>query len=203
MRLQHEVAACHADTEVARTAADSRPGAAAVARSAVSSVNRGWVWPPLAMPHVSADPSRTNHLADWSPWAEMPAALASAPLTPGVYMARDGATGPVVYVGMAGERRGKGIRGRLAVYGSGKGMVSGLGEAAMDRALTDPDWIRKRLEELLAGEPRRAKEWARLALERAGLQVRWAVTADRPAARILELAVLAELRDAALWNRAR
>jgi hypothetical protein len=38
---------------------------------------------------------------------------------------------------MAGERRGQGIRGRLNVYGSGKALASGLGEAVMDRALAD------------------------------------------------------------------
>ena len=58
-----------------------------------------------------------------------------------MYLAREGLDGPIVYVGMAGERRGKGIRGRLNVYGSGKALVSGLGEAVMDRALADVDWV--------------------------------------------------------------
>jgi hypothetical protein len=44
---------------------------------------------------------------------------------PGVYLAREGQDGPIVYVGMAGELRGEGIRGRLNVYSSGKGVVSG------------------------------------------------------------------------------
>jgi hypothetical protein len=43
---------------------------------------------------------------------------------------------------MAAERRGQGIRGRLTVYRRGRAAVSGLGEAAMDRALRDPDWLR-------------------------------------------------------------
>src|SRR5215213_7907958 len=47
----------------------------------------------------------------------------------------EGLYGPIVYVGMAGERRGQGIRGRLNVYGRGKALVSSLGEAVMDRAL--------------------------------------------------------------------
>lgn len=93
-------------------------------------------------------------MADWSEWVPFGEALASAPLVPGVDMAREGTTGPIVYVGMAGERAGrtgtgtpKGLRGRLGVYVSGKGLASGLGEAVMDRALADPGWLRERLAE--------------------------------------------------------
>lgn len=50
---------------------------------------------------------------------------------PGAYMARTGETGPLVYMGMAGERRGRGVRGRLETYQRGKGAVSGLGEACL------------------------------------------------------------------------
>jgi hypothetical protein len=137
-------------------------------------------------------------------------ALASAPLVPGVYMAREGTTGPIVYVGMAGERAGrtgagapKGLRGRLGVYVSGKGLASGLGEAVMDRALADPVWLRVRLAEAEAGEPLRAKAWGRAAFERAQLHLRWTTTADRASAVVLERDVLAVLRDADLWNRRR
>lgn len=60
--------------------------------------------------------SMIEEMADWSPWLPFEQALAKAPLVPGVYMARDGAEGPVVYVGMAGERASggqpKGLRGR-------------------------------------------------------------------------------------------
>lgn len=64
--------------------------------------------------------------------------------------------GDIIYVGMAGERRGQGVRGRLAIYGTGKGLASGLGEAVLDRALADPDWLQQRLDEVHAGQPRRA-----------------------------------------------
>lgn len=74
----------------------------------------------------------------WSRWIPISEAVQSAPTVPGVYMARLGPAGSVVYVGMAGERRGKGLRGRLGAYVRGKGLVSGLGEAVMDRALADP-----------------------------------------------------------------
>jgi hypothetical protein len=118
-------------------------------------------------------------------------------------MAREGPDGPVVYVGMAGERRGRGIRDRLSVYSRGKGLVSGLGEAAMDRALADPAWLRERLHEVEQGHPRRAKAWGQAALTRANLHIRWTVTGDRTSARALERAVLRTLADVELWNRAR
>jgi hypothetical protein len=92
-----------------------------------------------------------NGLADWSPWEPFHIAASKAPLVPGVYMAREGADGQVAYVGMAGERRGRGIRGRLTVYQRGRAAVSGLGEAAMDRALVDPSWLRDRLEKVEQG----------------------------------------------------
>ncbi len=141
----------------------------------------------------------------WSLWVPFEEALKTAPLLPGVYMAREGDDGPLVYVGMAGERAGggrpQGLRGRLSVYLTGKGVVSGLGEAAMDRALADPEWLRERLTEVERGEPKRAKEWGRMALSRAGLQVRWTTTADKASADALEQRILRALRDTGLWNR--
>ena len=74
----------------------------------------------------------------------------TAPRTPGVYMANDAAD--VVYDGMAAERRGQGIRGRLTVYRRGRAAVSGLDEAAMDRALADPRWLQQRLQQVEAGK---------------------------------------------------
>lgn len=53
-----------------------------------------------------------SQLAAWSPWLPLIEAWSSAPRQPGVYLARiDG--GLVVYVGMAGDLRGAGLRGRL------------------------------------------------------------------------------------------
>jgi hypothetical protein len=118
-------------------------------------------------------------------------------------MAREGADGPVVYVGMAGERRGNGLRGRLTVYMSGKGLATGLGEAAFDRALADRAWLLERLVEVESGQPVRGKAWGRAAMARADLYVRWATTPDRASARALELRVLAALRDSPMWNRLR
>ncbi|MFD4190786.1 hypothetical protein [Amycolatopsis thermoflava] len=138
-------------------------------------------------------------LATWSPWLPFDQALAQAPRQPGVYLARS--AGVIVYVGMAGERRGLGIRGRLAIYASGKGAVSGLGEAAFNRALADRAWVRSQLVALEAGEARAAKEWARAALEHASLELAWATTADRAAALRLEAQVIALLHPhGALWN---
>jgi hypothetical protein len=90
-------------------------------------------------------------------------AAISASRLPGVYLARQGVDGDLTYVGMAGERRGQGLRGRLTVYRRGKAAVSGLGEAVLDRALADPAFVKEHLEELLAGHPKRAGAWARVA----------------------------------------
>lgn len=79
---------------------------------------------------------RLRHLAEWSEWVPFGEATLSAPRSPGVYVVREGGSGAVIYVGMAGERAGrtaqgkpKGLRGRLSVHASGKAAVSGLGEA--------------------------------------------------------------------------
>lgn len=147
-------------------------------------------------------------LAKWSAWLPLADAVPVAPKLPGVYMFREGEDGPIIYVGMAGERRGsrdrpQGLHGRLKVYARGKGLASGLGEAAFDRALADPEWLRERLAEVERGEPKRAKEWGREAVARAGLHVRWASTVDKPSALALERSCLNALAKAELWNRYR
>jgi hypothetical protein len=146
--------------------------------------------------------SAVDELAEWSPWMPFPQARAAAPRQPGVYLAREGLDSLIVYAGMAGERRGQGIHGRLNVYGSGKALVSGLGEAVMDRALADVDWLRERLAEVEQGRPVRAKAWGQAALVRANLNICWATTADRRSALELERAVLRALDSGDLWNRA-
>jgi hypothetical protein len=143
-----------------------------------------------------------DELAEWSPWMPFSEARSAAPRQPGVYLAREGLDGPIVYVGMAGERRGQGIRGRLNVYGSGKAVVSGLGEAVMDRALADVHWLRERLADVEQGRPLRAKAWGQAAFARAKLHVCWAITGDRRSAFELERAVLLALDGGDLWNRA-
>lgn len=137
----------------------------------------------------------------WSAWLPLLEAAPDAPREPGVYMARQGRDGPVVYVGMAGERRGQGVRGRLRIYTSGKGLVSGLGEAAFDRALADPEFVRDRLRRLEETGPERGKLWGRAALLRADLWVRWATTTDAAAAGALGLRVIRGLHDVRLWKR--
>ncbi|MGW1030261.1 hypothetical protein ACWD4J_42575 [Streptomyces sp. NPDC002577] len=79
-------------------------------------------------------------MAGWSDW--VPLITAQAPRLPGVYLARTDASGPLVYVGMAGERRGKRLRDRLRVCTSGKGLASGLGEAGW----AGRHWWRRRLQ---------------------------------------------------------
>lgn len=148
-----------------------------------------------------------RHLAQWSPWVPFGEAVSTAPRLPGVYLAAL-ADGVVIYVGMAGLRNqgGKanpqGVRGRLARYASGKAIASGLGEAVLDRALADPDWLRERLAELESGTARRASDWGRQAFIRADLTVCWSTTPDGPSARTLEKVTTETLQHAgALWNR--
>lgn len=141
----------------------------------------------------------------WSDWVPFAEALATAPRQPGVYMAREGVDGQVVYIGMAGERAGsgrpQGLRGRLAIYTSGKALASGLGEAVFDRALADSDWVRARLHELDTSGPRRAKQWGVEAFVRADLHIRWTTATDRATAAALE-DELVRKGGASLWNRA-
>jgi hypothetical protein len=93
------------------------------------------------------------------------------------------------------------LYGRLTVYRSGKGAVSGFGEAALDRALADPEWIEQQLRDLRQNGPKRAQDWARDAVVRLGLEVSWSVTPDRDDARYLETQILTRLQTRGLWNR--
>jgi hypothetical protein len=121
-------------------------------------------------------------------------------------MAREGVTGPVIYVGHAGERFGgrdrpQGIRGRLSIYLTGKGLASGLGEAVFDRALGDAVFLRERLNEVDRVEPLRAKEWGKRAFACGDLHIRWLVSVDKASAAAIESECLRLLGDAELWNR--
>lgn len=139
-------------------------------------------------------------LDQWSDWAPFSEAARSAPLGPGVYQLRLPASAEIVYVGMAGESSGRGIRGRLAVYRSGKGATSGFGEAALDRALADEKLVETQLVRLRQEGPRRARAWAQEAISWLGPEVRWVVTENGMLARVLEEQLVAALRPS-VWNR--
>ena len=143
--------------------------------------------------------------ADWSPWRPFLTEPTSAPRLPGVYLFREPGSQVIRYAGMAGERAGggrpMGLFGRLSVYRTGKGAVSGFGEAALDRALADPEWIRAQLGRLESDGPRRAKAWAADAISRLSPEVSWAVVSDRLSARALEDRLVPLLRPHGLWNR--
>jgi hypothetical protein len=146
-----------------------------------------------------------HDLAEWSDWAPFEAARLHAPREPGVYLLREPGSGAVRYVGMAGERAGggrpQGLHGRLSAYLTGKEKVSGFGEAALDLALADPEWVEQRLRALREHGPRPTRDWVRGAVERLGLEVSWAVTADRGDAVYLEDEVVRLLRPYDLWRR--
>jgi hypothetical protein len=154
---------------------------------------------------LRASYAEVHALADWSPWLPFETARVVAPREPGVYLLREPGTAVIRCAGLAGERAGggrpQGLRGRLAVYWTGKGAVSGFGEAALDRALADPDWIEQQLDDLRQRGPKRAKDWARDAVLRLGLEVSWTVCADRGDAAFLEDQVVSRLRSHGLWNR--
>jgi hypothetical protein len=149
--------------------------------------------------------AEVHDLAEWSPWWPFEQARAGAPREPGVYLLREPGSGVIRSVGMAGERAGggrpQGLYGRLSVYWTGKGAVSGFGEAALDQALADEDWVERQLRDLRDHGPKRAKEWARNAVVRLALEVSWAVTPDRGDALYLEDQVVNRLRTHGLWNR--
>ena len=146
-------------------------------------------------------PADVGKLSTWSPWAPVTAdTVRAAPTLPGVYLFRQG--GSLVYVGRAGERSGKGLRGRLTIYVSGRAPHSGLGNLALERALQDADWLSERLTQLQAGTALTVQQWSALAVQRADLEVCWSPTGAKEAV-ALERAVLDALRGADLWNRLR
>jgi hypothetical protein len=156
---------------------------------------------PLEGDRVISQAEILADIAAWSTWMPFARAVDRAPRRPGVYLARQGPDGALIYVGKAGERRGWGIRGRLAVYSRGQAAVSGLGEAAFDRALADREWLLRRLAEVDAGHPRRVTAWAREAIRWADVYLCWFVTEDEASAAELERRVLTILHGHPLWNR--
>lgn len=151
---------------------------------------------------TSPAPTGYEALAVWTPWIPFDEAVRSIPRLPGVYIARE-ESGAVVYVGMAAERSGNGMRGRLAMYATGRAGSSGLGEGALDRALADAEWMKARLLEAESGHALSSKELAKAAIQRAGLEVRWAVTPSGPDASALETRVIQSLAESKLWNKRR
>ncbi|AZH78959.1 hypothetical protein CSX12_11025 [Microbacterium sp. Y-01] len=139
-------------------------------------------------------------LAEWSEWQPFAVAAPRAPLVPGAYQMRL-REGTIVYIDMAGERRGQGIRGRLSMYRRGKGAVSGFGEAALDRALANASFIEDDLDSVCAGTPARASVRAQDAIRWLDVEIRWAECDTREAALTLETAALDLLMTHVIWNR--
>jgi len=138
---------------------------------------------------------------DWSEWIPFAQAANEAPALPGVYMFRQQGSdsNPPLYIGAAGERNGKGVRGRLRIYSSGKGATSGLGKHAMDRALADPAWVKELLQQAEAGTADKVESVARRAIDRLDGEIRWVTCVHRKAAIVLESALLKK-HAATVWN---
>lgn len=152
------------------------------------------------VPDRNAAYAAVDQLAVWSDWASFATAAPVAPLTPGVYQMRT-RDGVIVYVGMAGERRGQGLRGRLSIYRRGRGPVSGFGEAALDRALGNAAFIEEHLAGVRAGQPVRASVWAQDAIRWLDVEIRWAECATQDTALALESAAVEMLKNHSIWNR--
>ena len=154
------------------------------------------------MPDHTSLPEAVASLATWSPWQQFtPEVIRDSPQLPGVYLFQQ--AGRLVYVGRAGERSGKGLRGRLTIYVSGRAPHSGLGNLALGRALQDASWLRERLEEVETGTTLTVQQWSRLAVERADLKISWSTTPTPSESVLRERAVLDALREEELWNRLR
>jgi hypothetical protein len=137
-----------------------------------------------------------RHLATWSAWTlfedvfSVSSRHSPSLQQPGVYLIR---LDPVsYYVGMAGKRS---IRTRLGEYRAGNDL-NGFTEIALDAALADAEWIAGQLSEIRAGRPTRARDWARAAIARGGIQACWSGCDGAAHARSLEDAVL----RSAVWN---
>lgn len=165
-----------------------------------------WVSSAVLDPGLREVYAEVHGLAEWGAWVSFEGVRAVVPWEPGVYLLREPGRGVIRYVGHAGERAGgggrpQGLYGRLSMYWTGKGAVSGFGEAALDRALADADWVEQQLAQLRAHGPKRTKDWARDAVFRLGLEVCWAVCADKADAAYLERQVENVLGVHGLWNR--
>jgi hypothetical protein len=119
---------------------------------------------------------------------------ASRPASPGSMSPANDRQDKLFYIGMAGERRGQGIQGRMRIYMTGKAGVSGLGEAVLDRALADLAWLDRMTRRTRTEGPLRAKQWAQAALTRADLELTLTITPDRASARITEQRLAAATR---------
>lgn len=136
-------------------------------------------------------------LADWTTWRPLAEAARAAPALPGVYLARSGPSGPLLYVGLAGESQSSepGLRGSLTIHARGTGAVSGLREAALDRALADAEFVRRRLSEVENGVPTRTRNWAKAAIKWMNIHVCWSSRPDAQSAIDFEDELITRLRD--------
>lgn len=80
--------------------------------------------------------------------------------------------------------------------------MSGLGEAVLDRALADPEWLTASSSSSVHKVPHGRRSGLASAFDREQLDVTWSPTATAKAAEELERQILIELGDAVLWNRA-
>lgn len=141
-------------------------------------------------------------LATWSEWEPFAEGARTAPRLPGVYLIRQRGDS-IRYAGIAGERSGNGLRGRLAKYRTGRAATSGFGEHAMADALADPGWVAQRLAHLESCGPERMTVWVQRAVDRLDPELCWAGVGSKGEAERLERAVVVILGPFGLWNHQR
>ena len=160
----------------------------------------GWIGERVRDPALRDAYLQLADLASWSDWAPLEDALPWAPREPGAYLLREPGDQRIVHVGMAGERAGRGrpqgLYGRLSELVSGHAAVSGFAEAALDRALADPEWVGEQAHR----PPRRARRWAGDAILRLAPEVSWAARPERADALLLAERAALVLRPHGLWT---
>jgi hypothetical protein len=141
-----------------------------------------------------------RELAEWSVWTPLAEALPEAPRSAGVFLLLEPSARVVRHVGRAGERSGggspQGLYGGIRALVTGHAPLTGFAEAALDRALADPDFVRERV----AGPPQPVRRWAAAAVRRLELDVSWTTCPDSDEARWLAGRVAELLRPHGLWT---
>jgi hypothetical protein len=139
-------------------------------------------------------------LASWTTWRPLVEVVkdTTLPDQPGVYRVRHRESRLEFYVGCTHIRP---VVDRLREYMAGRDL-NGLGEAVLDLAVNDAEWLQYRLVEVRAGRSARTVHWARAALERADVEVSLAFTQPEEDRRELEAKTIDLLPQEHLRNKA-
>jgi hypothetical protein len=143
--------------------------------------------------------ARVDELASWTNWCPLADAVEDPPNAnkPGVYRVRHRESRNEFYVGCTHRRP---VVHRLREYMAGRDL-NGLGEAVLDLALNDEEWLQSRLDGVRKHKRMTAVEWAQAALEHADVEVSLSFTDPGEAARELESKTIDALPQEHLRNK--